>query len=109
MPRTHPKTFLLSRRPLAATITLSLQEANVLLQNRISSELSHTDFQWISLLWALNRGCRLQPENPRWTQEGSFRISATLFIAFSYLAKKCPRDLTSPGLHLSKLFLQQPE
>lgn len=107
LPSTCPKTLLFKMRPLAATITLSLQEGNFLPQNKIIRELSHSYFQWISLLWALNGACRLQPKNPHWTQEGSFRIRAILFIAFSHFTKKCPRDLTSPGLHLSKLFLQQ--
>lgn len=105
----HSPKILSKMRPLAATITFSLQEVNFLPKNKTISELLYLDFQWISLLWTPDGGCRIQPENSCWVQEGSFRIRLLCSLLLAALQINAARDLTFPGLHLSKPFLQQPE
>lgn len=104
-----PPKFLAKMGPLAVTITFIWQEFNFLPQNKTISELLCLDFQWISLLWTLDGGCRIQLENSCWVQERSFKIWLLHSLLLATLQINAARDLTFPGLHLSKPFLQQPE
>lgn len=100
-----PPKFLSKMRPLANTITLSLQEVNSLPWNKTIGEFLCLDFSFLDPGWGLQD----PTENSCWVPEGSFRIWLPCSLLLATLEINATRDVTFPGLHLSKPFLQQPE